>query len=57
MTTPAKDRPTFVIELRPEPGIDDPIRALRAALKNLLRRHGLRCVSAVAPIATEGSSQ
>jgi hypothetical protein len=45
-TTPAKDRPTFTITLRPEPGVDDPVRALRAVLKNMLRRHGLRCLSA-----------
>ena len=37
------DRPTFVLVLRPEPGVE-PIRALRAALKVLLRRFGLRCV-------------
>jgi hypothetical protein len=36
-------RPTFVLRLRPEPRIDA-IRALRAVLKCLLRRHGLRCV-------------
>ena len=44
-TTPAKDRPTFTITLRPEPGVD-PIHALRAVLKSLLRRYGLRCISA-----------
>jgi len=52
-TTP--DRPTFVIELRPEPGVIEPVRALRVALKELLRRHGLRCINAVAHV--EGSSQ
>jgi len=50
------DRPIFIVHLQPEVGVD-PVRALRAALKELLRRHGLRCVSAVAHIATEGSSQ
>jgi hypothetical protein len=50
------DRPLFTLTFRPEPGVDA-IKALRAALKELLRRHGLRCVSAVAHIATEGSSQ
>jgi hypothetical protein len=35
----------FVLKLVPLPGVD-PIRALRAALKLLLRRCGLRCVSA-----------
>jgi hypothetical protein len=39
-----KTRPTFIIVLRPKPGID-PIRALRAALKRLWRAYGLRCVS------------
>jgi hypothetical protein len=43
---PAKERPTFTITVRAEPGID-PVHALRAVLKNLLRRHGLRCLSAI----------
>jgi len=34
-------RPTFVVHLRPKPGID-PIRALRSALKILGRRFGLQ---------------
>lgn len=38
-------RPTYVVHLRPEPGVDG-IRALRAGLKFLLRRHRLRCLSA-----------
>lgn len=38
-------RPTFVLELRPEPGCQDPVRALRAALKTLLRRFHLRALS------------
>jgi hypothetical protein len=38
-------RPTYLVRLRPEPNVD-PVRALRAALKHLLRRHGLRCISA-----------
>ena len=37
------ERPIFTLVLRPEPGVE-PIRALRAALKVLLRRFGLRCV-------------
>ncbi|PWT93558.1 MAG: hypothetical protein C5B56_00545 [Proteobacteria bacterium] len=44
-TKPAKARRTFVLELRPEPGVD-PILALRALLKVALRRFGLKCVSA-----------
>jgi len=36
---------TFVLVLRPEPGVDGD-RALRAALKRLLRDHGLRCTGA-----------
>jgi hypothetical protein len=32
------DRPTFVVVLRPEKGTD-PIRAMRGALKRLLRYH------------------
>jgi hypothetical protein len=37
-------RPTFVLRVRPEPGVE-PIRALRAWLKNGLRAHGLRAIS------------
>jgi hypothetical protein len=39
-------RPQYLIQLRPEPGVNNPLRALRQALKVLLRRFGLRCVSA-----------
>ena len=38
-------RTVYRLELRPEPGVRDPILALRAALKCLLRTFGLRCVS------------
>ena len=38
-------RPTYALRLRAEPGVDA-VRALRAALKNMLRRYGLRCLSA-----------
>jgi hypothetical protein len=41
----AKERPTFTLELRPEPGVD-PVLALRALLKVTLRRFGMRCISA-----------
>jgi hypothetical protein len=41
--TETKDRPLFVITLRPLPSVD-PIRSLRGVLKGLLRRHGMRCV-------------
>jgi hypothetical protein len=44
MTT-AKARPIFVLKLRPEPQVVDPIKALRFALKTLLRRHGLKCLT------------
>jgi hypothetical protein len=37
------DRPTYVLRLRPEPDVDG-IRALRAALKVLLRRFGLKAI-------------
>ena len=40
----AKERPVFVLELRPEAQVIDPLRSLRKALKTLLRAHGLRCV-------------
>jgi hypothetical protein len=39
----AKARTTYLVRLRAEPGTD-PIRALRAGLKVLLRRFGLRAV-------------
>jgi hypothetical protein len=39
-----RDRgPVYVIRLKPRPGID-PIKALRAALKVLGRRFGLRAI-------------
>jgi hypothetical protein len=41
---PAKERPLFTQQLCAEPGVDA-IRALRAALKSMLRKYGLRCVS------------
>src|SRR5262249_17254406 len=44
-TAPARDRSTFVRELRPEPGVDL-VLAIRALLKIALRRFGLRCVAA-----------
>ena len=37
-----KRQPDYIIRLQPLPGIDGE-QALRAALKALLRRHGLRC--------------
>jgi hypothetical protein len=40
--TPA--RPTYLVRLRPEPGVDA-VHALRAALKYLLRRCGMRAIS------------
>jgi hypothetical protein len=38
------DRPTFVIELQPQPGTDT-IRTLRAVLKLLWRQFGLKAVN------------
>jgi hypothetical protein len=38
-------RPRFVIILEPEKYVTDPARALRGALKRLLRSYGLRAVS------------
>ena len=37
---------TFVLRLRPGPGCNDPVHALRRALKYALRQCGLRCVAA-----------
>jgi hypothetical protein len=45
MPTPAKERPTYLIRLRPEAGVADPIRMLRSALKVLLRQFGLRALA------------
>jgi len=39
------NRPTYALRLRAEPGVDA-IHALRAVLKTMLRRYGLRCLSA-----------
>jgi hypothetical protein len=44
--------PVFLVRLRALPGADG-VRALRAALKVLLRRFGLKCVS----IETETANQ
>jgi hypothetical protein len=43
--SPAEGRPVFTIRIRAEPGVD-PIRALRALLKVMLRRLALRAVDA-----------
>jgi hypothetical protein len=43
--TDVKERPVYVLRLRPEPGIDG-ARALRFALKRLLRDYGMRCLGA-----------
>jgi hypothetical protein len=37
-------QPIYVLRLRPEPHVVDPIRALRHALKELLRIHGIRAL-------------
>jgi hypothetical protein len=34
----------FIITFVPVPGVTDSIKALRATLKNALRRHGLRAI-------------
>jgi hypothetical protein len=43
---PAAERPIYIIHLRPEPGVTDPIRMLRAFLKIAWRQFGLRALSA-----------
>jgi hypothetical protein len=37
-------RPVFQLRVRPEPGVADVIKALRAWPKSGLRAHGLRCI-------------
>jgi len=44
--TSASERPTFLLRLRPEEGID-PIRALRRVLKFALRACGMRATVVV----------
>lgn len=39
----ASERPIYEITVRAEPGVDD-TRALRHALKSMLRRFGLFCI-------------
>jgi hypothetical protein len=41
----ARERPVFIVQLRPEPRVTEPVRALKAALKLLLRRCGLKAIS------------
>lgn len=43
-SAPSKERPLFIVTLRPELGVNG-IRALRAFLKTSLRRFGLRCIT------------
>jgi hypothetical protein len=40
----ASEREMFVITLRAERNVPDPIRSLRALLKATLRRYGMRCI-------------
>jgi hypothetical protein len=42
--SPDHARPTFTVVLRPEPHVDA-THAMRGALKVLLRRFGLKCIS------------
>jgi hypothetical protein len=44
MNTPAKERVHFVVILRPEPHVVDSTKALRGALKTVLRQWGLRAI-------------
>lgn len=50
MTT-ARPRPVFILRLQPKAGVDT-ARAIRAILKVLLRRHGLRCLGLTEERAT-----
>jgi hypothetical protein len=39
------DRPTYIVQLRPEPDCRDPIKSLRFFLKRALRDWRLRCIT------------
>jgi hypothetical protein len=45
MRADVESRPVFVLTFQPLPHVTEPHRALRVALKLILRRFGLRCVS------------
>jgi hypothetical protein len=49
-------RPRYTIVLEPEKHVADPIRALRAALKRLLRSYGLRAISVEEKPANDGGA-
>ena len=57
MTEPREPRPIFVIALQAEKHVVDPTRALRAALKRLLRSYGLRAVSVEEKRANDGGAR
>jgi hypothetical protein len=40
------NRPEYLIRLRPEKHVEDPVHVLRQALKVLLRQFGLRAIEA-----------
>ena len=44
MTRAGPNTPTYIVRLRPAPGSDD-IKVMRWALKVLLRRFQIRCLS------------
>lgn len=50
------DRPTYVLVLRPEPGVDA-IRSLRVGLKILKRRLGLKAVRVTEQPAQKAAAQ
>jgi hypothetical protein len=45
MKLPRTPRTVYLLRIRPEPDVTDEVRALRTALKLLLRRCSLRCIS------------
>jgi hypothetical protein len=48
--------PVFLVRLRALPGVDG-VKALKAALKSLLRKYGLKCLSVeVEPANPKGGS-
>jgi hypothetical protein len=56
-TNKSANQPTIVLKLVALPHVTDPIRALRAALKQMLRQHGLKCIGIAEQTDKNGGRQ